>query len=231
VEIAFSRSKSSLSAEDFAFQIAAVDVQMRRDFAPLWGIEPWPCVAYNELPDPQADPDYRPIWYSDQIGLEALGFHANVLGYVFGRVLTPMDPLDASTASHEAVEMRADPDCTLFAPMGDGREVAVETGDPVEADEYGITVKIGSITRTVAVSNFVLPAYFEPGSKGPWDFLGKLRAPAPAMTPGGYLIIRDPASGEVSNIFAGRAAERRFASKWHDLSTRTGRRVAMMRKR
>lgn len=225
MEIAFLTSQSTLSARDLAFQILAVDVQMRRDFAPLWKMEPWPCVPYAVLPD-QKDL-FHPIFVMDNIGApDALGFHDDILNFIYGRVITPPNLQDASTASHEAVEMRADPDCSRFAPMGDGREVAVETGDPVEADAYPITVKIGNEARDILVSNFVLPAYFVPGSAGPWDFLGRLSGPAPAMTPGGYLIVRDPGSGELSNVFSNHVAASRLAAKAADPHSRAGRRIA-----
>jgi hypothetical protein len=228
VEIAFVAEKSSIKEEDLAFQAEAVDIQMRRDFAPAWGFEAWPVSGYKTVQGIRTDL-YHPIWYNDNIGLDALGYHDDQLSgvdFIFGRVLTPPDPFDATTASHEAVEMRADPKIDRWAPMADGRDVAQETGDPVESDDYIIPVTIGGRTRMIAVSNFVLPSYFQLGSSGPWDFLGRLNGPAPAMTPGGYLIVRDPKTGEISYVFADRSAGRRFAMKRNDLASRTGRRLA-----
>lgn len=224
MEIAFTNAKSRFPELDLAFQVAAVDLQMRRDFAPAWGVEPWPCSAYRALPS-QTDL-FHPIFVMDDIGADALGYHDDVLNYIFGRVLTPEMATDATTSSHEAVEMRADPTCEEWSAMADGREVAKETGDPVEADAYPVTVSVGGVERGLLLSNFVLPAYFDPLSKGPWDFMGLLSGPAPAMTPGGYLILRDPRTGEISNIFSDRHAARHLAAKKADPTTRTARRIA-----
>lgn len=225
MEIAFSIEKSRFTEVDLAFQVAAVNEQMIRDFAPAWRVEAWPCSAYKSLTGLNRS-DYHPIFFMDDINLDALGFHDSVLNFIYGRVMTPVDAADATTASHEAVEMRADPDCNLYAAMADGREVALETGDPVEADAYLMPVSIAGEVRGIYVSNFVLPSYFQPGSSGPWDFMGRLQGPAPSMTPGGYLIVRDPTSGEISFVFADRAAAKHLAAKRADPASRTGRRLA-----
>ena len=228
MEISFSSEHSSISQRNLAFQAMAVDIQMRRDFAPAWGFEPWPCSAYLSITGLDKSL-YHPVFFMDNIGDNALGFHDDLLNYIYSRVMTPVDPNDASTASHEAVEMRADPDCSLYAMMADGREVAVETGDPVEADSYVIPVTLVGETRGIWVSNFVLPSYFIPDSPGPWDHLGQLTGSAPHMTPGGYVILRDPASGEVSNVFADRRGARSLSMKRGDPLSRTGRRLALSR--
>ena len=234
MEIAFTEFKSGLSPRDLLFQVAAIDKQMREHFAPAYGLEPWPCTFYATLPDPTSPPSYHPLFVSDDINAPgAAGFHDDIkssdglLDYIYGRVMTPTDPLDASTGSHESIEMRDDPTCDQYAPapLPSGQLVADEPGDPVEADAYPIEVTIEGETRTILVSNFVLPSYFIPGSQGPWDYMGRLTGPAPAMTSGGYLILMDPASGQLSNLYADRAGARRFAARRIDPHSRTARRI------
>lgn len=141
----------------------------------------------------------------DQAG--ALGYHStDPRGKPYGRIfVNPVldnggtvlgdsgDPsLSVSAvASHEFLEWWLDPFCQLWADQG-RRSVAYEACDPVENDAY--------IVRGVAVSNFVLPAWFNPDdSAGPWDYLGRLPGPF-SMSKGGYLI--QMADGKVSQVYA-----------------------------
>ena len=224
--LAFLSRSKHFSATDLAFQAAACDLQMRQHFCLAWGLEPWACIAMGKITAVPGEL-FHPVAFMDSIGEPgALGFHDDVAGYEYARVIVPADRADASTASHEAVEFRADQRCDQWRTMADGREVALETGDPVESDGYAVQVTIAGESRWITVSNFVLPAYFIPGSKGPWDYMHRLSGPAPAMTPGGYLILRDPKSGEISQVFADRAAARHFALKKADPTSRLARRLA-----
>jgi hypothetical protein len=62
----------------------------------------------------------------------------------------------------------------------------LEVCDPVENDQYNVVTSDGT---SVAVSNFVTPAYFNQSTKAPalLDFMKKLSGPIPAMTAGGYI--------------------------------------------
>jgi hypothetical protein len=94
------------------------------------------------------------------------------------------------TASHELLEMLANPDVNLtvlvHADHGDSKLYAYEVCDPSEDD--GCAYSIDGIN----VCNFVYPAYFQtfraPGST---KFQGKLTAPIPALLPGGYISAYD----------------------------------------
>lgn len=87
----------------------------------------------------------------------------------------------SSVLSHEVLETFGDPFCNGWSDSGRGYLIAQELCDPVEADTY--------LIDGVAVSNFVLPEWFDPtvsaGEK--FDYLGKLKLPY-AMTPGGYWV-------------------------------------------
>jgi hypothetical protein len=134
-----------------------------------------------------------------------LGFHDITPDGPYGRIFTnPVldnggsalgdrgDPSLSVSAvlSHELLEWWYDPTCNFWADRGRS-SIALELCDPVEADWYRID--------GVAVSNYVLPAWFDPLNKtGPWDFLGKLHGPF-TMTRGGYWI--EMADGGVRQVF------------------------------
>jgi hypothetical protein len=63
------------------------------------------------------------------------------------------------------------------------------------------------------MSNFVHPSWFEPFKHPPgtkFDHLGLLTKPF-SMTKGGYVIVKK--KGKVSEVFASKAKERRFAQE------------------
>lgn len=80
-------------------------------------------------------------------------------------------------ASHEAIEMVLDPWVNRYI-WAAGHAWAHEVCDPVS--EHDVPVE------TYAMSNYVLPAYYREGGKGPYDHLGKLTAPL-SFSPKGYL--------------------------------------------
>jgi len=199
MEIAFENRSQQLSETDALFQVAACDLVMRRDFAPAWGFEPWPCVLYksvSSLPPEQC----HPMYILDDIGTpNALGYHDDQLNFIYGRVLA-QGAGTSVTSDHESKEMRLDPTCDLWVVMPNGDNTAREACDAVEGDTYNVDVTIAGETRTIAMSNFLLPAWFQADSKGPYDFMGLLTAPF-TMTPGGYMIIQHP-DGSTEDIFA-----------------------------
>lgn len=90
------------------------------------------------------------------------------------------------TASHELLEMLADPDINLtaFVQSGDttGKLYAYEVADACEADNYGY--KIGE----TLVSDFVFPAWFEsfPTAGAQLDQQGQIQRPFEIL-PGGWV--------------------------------------------
>jgi hypothetical protein len=121
-------------------------------------------------------------------------------GSVLGATGDPSLSVSA-VLSHEVLEWWYDPACNDWSDRGRS-SVAKELCDPVEADWYRID--------GVAVSNFILPAWFNPLDKtGPWDALGRLHGPF-TMTKNGYWI--EMADGGVRQVFAddnGRVRSRR----------------------
>lgn len=127
----------------------------------------------------------------------------------------------SSALSHELAETVGDPACNLWA-RDTKYEWAHELCDAVQ--EWGFVVD------GVAVSDFVLPSFFAPGSNGPWNYLatpggggGHALKSALATAPGGYQI-RSSAGGKEVQV-QGTIAERRRAQK-NNWSSRTHRRGA-----
>lgn len=216
MEIALISRSKKFSSDDFAFHAAACNLQMARDFCPAYGLEPWPVVPYAELPAGQA----VPMEVLDDIGDPGLLGEHGYAGAIWAKTLDP-GGTNATTPSHEALEMRADPDVSQWRAMPDGREIAYEVCDPVQSSAYSVEVTILGETRKVNVSNFVLPSYFVRDSAGPWDFMGTLFAPF-TLDDGGYMLVRDR-SGNISQVLP--RDHRRIGSQACKLAFARGRMV------
>lgn len=178
-------NKSTLIDRDaFGRFAAAVQTQISRDFAPIYGIDLQFQVAADHKPDEEA------IVFCDTPDLaDALGYHELLrttevpLGFVFPGLAEKYDLPWESVGSHEALEQAADPRCQQGVFGSWGRRfagIALEVSDPVQQDLYDID--------GVKVSNFVRPSWFDAGSKDPkrFDFMGLLRSPV-TLRPGGYI--------------------------------------------
>jgi hypothetical protein len=142
--------------------IQALQQQVSNDFLPPWGVD----ADLNFIPAGSAPP--AGTWWlsilddSDQAG--ALGYHdLTPDGLPLGKVFAATDLKYGSrwsvTASHELLEMLADPNInlTVFVQNANtsGTLFAYEVCDACEADNLGY--KIGN----VLVSDFVYPSWFE----------------------------------------------------------------------
>lgn len=135
-----------------------------------------------EGPSAPAAPGEWVLLLSDATTAPALGEHDNaVAGDPLLYVFPALDRLDGIpwtvSASHEILETLVDAQGSLAAVGADGLVRALEVCDAVEQDVY----EVGG----VLVSNFMLPAWFEP-SGGHFDFLSHVGA-AGALLPGGYI--------------------------------------------
>jgi len=223
-EIAVINRSARVDQRELAFVVEACRRQQLDTFCPAYSFERWPVVSYATAP-----PNAYPITLVDAVPDGELGDHSSIAGLIEGRVL--VDDAWSVTLSHEICELRADPMVNDWRPFGGGW-VAYEVGDPVERDTYAIDVTIDGETRSVDLSNFVLPSWFVAGSDGPWDYLALLNAPG-MVRPGGYLITRDRL-GNVTDIFSdakieAHAARNRVTRKFANSLSRTARRHASAR--
>lgn len=182
---------------------AALQKQVTRDFGPLWGVSAT-VSAFTRLEDvPVA---YWPILVGEE-GQGGGGVHLDQNNQPYALVDFTTDW--TVTASHECLEMLADPFGNRLVagdspdPERPGRVAfLVEVCDPCEVPSLGYTV------NGVRVSDFYTPRYFEPpqpaASAGAarYDFMGHITAPRQVLE-GGYLSWQE-ASGEwFQEIFFG----------------------------
>jgi hypothetical protein len=176
---------------------SACNAQVRDHAAPAWGVARV-VVEYHagtmaevQAEAPRGSWVLRLVDTTDEEG--ALGWHwQDDQDRVYGEIAAK-PCLDAgstalsgtyavsSVLSHEVLETLCDPFCGGWEDSGRGYMLAREVCDPVEADVYPL--------GGVAVSNFVLPDYFNSivSAAEKYDYLGKLEQPF-AMTPGGYWV-------------------------------------------
>jgi hypothetical protein len=189
------------------FWCRALDVQSQ-EFAAAWGIPYIPVQLFDSdvlltLTDKELATfvaDTRLMTVQAQLDVpNALGFHDDVAGVIFARVMFQGDDTSV-TMSHEKCEGDGDPTCDLYVAMGNGKEQAKEASDRVEGDSYIENANIDGDSMPVALSNYLLPSAFVPNSQGPWDRMGRLTT-WDGMTSGGYMIQRD-ANGNETQVFA-----------------------------
>lgn len=163
---------------------AALQKQATRDFGHIWDI-PANVSGFSKLED--VPTDYWPIIVRDDIKTPgAAGVHEDQNGQPFALVQFSDDwPL---TASHETLEMLADPFGNRLvagkSPKRDQGRVnfLVEVCDPSEGQQFAYTV------NGVTVSDFYTPHFFDPVKAADvrYSFTGAIRKPRTILQ-GGYL--------------------------------------------
>lgn len=194
---------SVLTDAEIQAVIPAVQAQVHEDFAPIWASSSATADATVQFigKGHRVPHGTWPLYIMDNTNQPgALGYHNDTHGRICGFVFAADDKrYNVSWTvdlTHELLEMLGDPTTRTLIKLPDGRECLREVCDAVEDDNVAYT-KGG-----VLVSNFVTPAYFYEATGGKFDFGGKLTAAAPALTPGGYLGIYDPTSGQWTQVTA-----------------------------
>lgn len=177
------RSTVVTDAEVQAF-VPALQIQISRDFAPYW------CDAQLRFTASPDAGEWQLVILDDSDQAGALGYHDvtahfQPLGKVFAKTVKQYGDNWEVTASHEALEMLGDPNINLLAQVADGPRSAIfyayETCDACEDDRFAYEIDGHK------VSDFVLPAWFEPGNKvGPFDFKRHITKPLELLK-GGYI--------------------------------------------
>lgn len=142
--------------------VDALQQQVTSHFYPAWGADAELTFLPNNPPPPPGTWWLSILDGSDQAG--ALGYHdLTTDGLPIGKVFAGTDLKTGNnwtvTASHELLEMLADPNINLTvfvqSDQSTGILYAYEVCDACEADNLGY--QIGNVT----VSDFVFPAWFE----------------------------------------------------------------------
>lgn len=194
---------------DVQVMVSAVATQVKRDVCPHWGKPNIPVAFTTKALIPPGAYVISILDNADQAG--ALGYHyEDTDGTVYARVFakTILDSggtiLKGSYSvsgclSHEVIEAIVDPTCVQWAQMDDTKFVAYEACDPVEDTCYSITARVrGGTSTNVAVSDFVLPNWFDPATKTHSDFCNAISGPF-VLQRNGYIIIAE--AGKISQVF------------------------------
>lgn len=176
-----------VKARDLAKVGAALQKQVTRDFGPIWGVRAT-VDAFGNLEDVPIG--YWPVIVVEKVP-DAAGVHLDKNGQPYA--LVEYGSSWSLTASHECLEMLADPYGNRViaggSPKpGQGRvEFLVEVCDPAEDARYAYTV------NGVLVSDFYTPQFFDPtGAAGVrYSFGGHIPKPRQILA-GGYLSWHDP---------------------------------------
>lgn len=190
---------SNLADEDVAEGLMAIQRQVSEDFAPVWGVDAELRLVPREAALNSAKfPDQWGLVLEDHelvastLGNHVRGYHDRTSsGQPIARVM--VDQLQPGqdwtlVASHELLEMLADPDCNVSVFYHPDATTTVfyarEVCDPSAAYEDGYE-KCGRV-----VANFVFPAWFQPTSptRGAtrFDERGLIDAPF-KVRPHGYI--------------------------------------------
>lgn len=198
------RSTSVTDAEGARFT-TALQVQIDRDFSPIWD------QAANLMFVGLTGTIPRGMWQllleDHSSDADALGFHLLTDdGYPIGHVYVKDSKADGLswtvTGSHEAIELLGDPriDQVRFEPTGDTTGVlrALELCDAVEDDSFGYDVDLKDGLPPVKVSAFQTRQWFQPGPHPPGTHFsfppGIVSAPF-ELADGGYIGIWECGKG------------------------------------
>jgi hypothetical protein len=178
----------NISASELAKVSAALQKQVMRDFAPIWEVQ----ATVDAFPALEDVPiGYWPIIIRDDIGFNAAGIHLDKDGQPFS--LVKFEAGWSLTASHEILEMLADPfgDRLIAGPSlkaKQGRvEYLVEVCDPPEDIAFAYTV------NGITVSDFYTPSFFDPvfAAGVRYSFTGAVKRPRQVLK-GGYISWHEP---------------------------------------
>jgi len=187
IRIAIVNHSTVLPADELPPIVRALQVQVGQDVYPAWGVN---AILTNYVTQPPPASDWVLGIFDDADQAGALGYHDVTpaglpVGKVFAKTTLDNGGKISTVVSHELVEMLLDPSINLLVQdvHHPARFWCMEIADAVEADDDGYMV------RGVLMSDFVLPAYFQPwlDVAGPFDLRRRLRGPVPALSPGGYM--------------------------------------------
>jgi hypothetical protein len=198
IQIAVINESTVLADTAVTPAIGALQKQVTNDFRPIWGVDAELTIIPKNTQPPTGS--WWLVILDDSDQANALGYHdLTTEGLPIGKVFAASDlKADTSwtvTASHELLEMLADPNInlTVFVQNNNtaGTLYAYEVCDAVEDDSLGYQID-GTL-----VSDFVYPSWFESfrteGSTQ-FDKQNKLQNPFQLLA-GGYIGIFNVTAG------------------------------------
>lgn len=180
--------------------VAAINTQIQRDVAPMWGVS---AVIHGYTNLSQVPVGYWVVnvsKYSFFAGVHYVtqsGVPAATVQYKTGWT---------SAISHEVIEMLVDPSGSYFVWPKSSSSVTgylKEVCDPVEDRTYRI--------NGTFVSDFVTPSYYVSVSTAPYDHLGVIHQPL-TLTRGGYY------EYETINVVNGHVQVKQWQEAWFNTS-------------
>lgn len=199
---------TAVSDEDVGKATKAVGKQLTHHFCPAWELSPNPVGFVTVVEDAPTHSWVILVGDTHEQAKKALGFHAETredlaFGWVSMSKIIELGgselrgPLSMSTVlSHEVLEIRGDASVNKWYDTGSGELLWGEVCDMVQRQSYPLD--------GVSVSNFALPAYFDPGSGGPYDYLNSLSRPF-QIAEGGYMA--SMTAGQLRYVRQGRGNE------------------------
>ena len=186
----------SIKPSELTRVASALSKQVARDFGPIWNIQATvdPFATLDDVPS-----DYWPIIITRKVE-GAAGFHDDEHGQPFA--LVEFDADWSLTASHECLEMLADPFGRRLR-AGNVPQQAIKLGLPnrrvrflVEVCDPSEGTAFSYHVNGVLVSDFYTPDYFDPiaVSSVRYSFTGAVTAPRTVLNDG-YISWHDPVTG------------------------------------
>ncbi len=236
---------TSIDDATFSAAVAAIGLQVSRDFQPQWGSGGVLTAQRLALGGAKANIDGAAdaiIYVGDSssdptTGVSgAFGYHSTNFGqlpyaFVYLDVCAQYGEVWTCTLSHETLELLADPAAVLTvagpAPASAGApgqtvSYDLEVCDPTQGDSYAV--------NGVTVSNFVTKAYFGmPGGSSATNYLALALSPL-GVRPGGYFQYEDSTGAHPVNgpkVDAARLAARAILAGYR----RNARRAEATKKR
>ncbi len=199
ITVAIVNASTVLRDSDIEPMVLALQIQVSRDFAPVFGTD----ATLVQVKQGQTSPKdaWQLVFLDDSDTAGALGYHDLTpeglpLGKIFAKTDQQYGLQSSVTASHELLEMLADSGCELTAQVDDQSFTAYEVCDAVEDDSLGYPVVLPSGGGSVRVSDFLFPHWFmgNPPAGAKMDFCGHVKEPF-TLAVGGYMSIWTPMGG------------------------------------
>jgi len=183
----------TINMSDLTKVASALSKQVARDFGPIWNVQAT-VDSFARLEDVPGD--YWPIIVTSHVQ-DAAGFHDDDHGQPFAVV--EFDADWSLTASHECLEMLADPFGRRLR-AGNTLDQAIKLGLPQRRVRYLVEVcdpsedaKFAYQVNGVMVSDFYTPDFFDPKevSSVRYSFTGAIKSPRTVLN-NGYISWHDP---------------------------------------